>query len=101
MERLCDWVVNKGKVWVHGDRITDGHVAMDMRLTPGLDPGEVARGPSQSAALICDQRGHLRLGGLGALTASTEPVPERLTASRPEVPETVRTNSFRRYLLPS
>lgn len=43
MERLCDWVVNKDKVWVHGDRITDGHVALDMRLTPGLDPGEVAR----------------------------------------------------------
>ncbi|WP_326746052.1 hypothetical protein OG830_36445 [Streptomyces sp. NBC_00121] len=43
MERLCDWVVNEGKVWVHGDRITDGHVALDMRLTPGLDPGEVTR----------------------------------------------------------
>ncbi|MGI5457577.1 hypothetical protein ACQEWB_31295 [Streptomyces sp. CA-249302] len=43
MERLCDWVVNKDKVWVHGDRITDGHVALDMRLTPGLNPGEVAR----------------------------------------------------------
>lgn len=43
MEQLCDWGVNKGKVWVHGDRITDGHVALDMRLTPGLDPGEVAR----------------------------------------------------------
>ncbi|MFE9407384.1 hypothetical protein ACFYN0_01065 [Streptomyces sp. NPDC006704] len=43
MERLCDWVVNKDKVWVHGDRITDGHVALDMRLTPGLVPGEVAR----------------------------------------------------------
>ncbi|MEU9189835.1 hypothetical protein AB0D14_35925 [Streptomyces sp. NPDC048484] len=43
MERLCDWVVNKDKVWVHGDRITDGHVALDMRLTPGLDPGEVDR----------------------------------------------------------
>ncbi|MFE4018015.1 hypothetical protein ACFXPZ_11460 [Streptomyces sp. NPDC059101] len=43
MERLCDWVVNKDKVWVHGDRITDGHVALDMRITPGLDPGEVDR----------------------------------------------------------
>lgn len=43
MERLCDWVVNMDEVWVHGDRITDGHVALDMRLTPGLDPGEVAR----------------------------------------------------------
>ncbi|MET7684357.1 hypothetical protein [Streptomyces sp. NPDC005423] len=43
MERLCDWVVNKDKVWVHGDRITDGHVALDMRLTPGLDPGEIGR----------------------------------------------------------
>ncbi|MER5443328.1 hypothetical protein [Streptomyces sp. NPDC002790] len=42
MERLCDWVDNKDKVWVHGDRITDGHVALDMRLTPGLNPGEVA-----------------------------------------------------------
>lgn len=43
MERLCDWVVNKDKVWVHGDRITDGHIALDMRLTPGLDPAEIAR----------------------------------------------------------
>ncbi|MFD4950446.1 hypothetical protein [Streptomyces sp. NPDC058451] len=56
MERLCDWVVNKDKVWVHGDRITDGHVALDMRLTPGIDPGEVGQdgavGPPQGAALV-------------------------------------------------
>ncbi|MGW0708965.1 hypothetical protein ACWD4G_23955 [Streptomyces sp. NPDC002643] len=43
MARLCDWVVNKNQVWVHGDWITDGHVALDMGAIPGLDPQEVAR----------------------------------------------------------
>jgi len=43
MERLCDWVVNKDQVWVHGDRITDGHVALDMRAITGLDPHVVDR----------------------------------------------------------
>lgn len=42
MERLCDWMYNKDPVWVHGDRITDGHVALDMRVITGLDPAEVA-----------------------------------------------------------
>ncbi|GAU70699.1 hypothetical protein SSP35_22_00020 [Streptomyces sp. NBRC 110611] len=43
MERLCDWVVNKNQVWVHGDRITDGHVVLDMSGITGLDPDEVSR----------------------------------------------------------
>lgn len=42
-ERLCDWVVNKDAVWVHGDRIADGRVALDMRLIDGLDPDVVHR----------------------------------------------------------
>ncbi|MFF0754603.1 hypothetical protein [Streptomyces sp. NPDC004267] len=41
MERLCDWVVNKDQVWVHGDRITDGHVALDMSAIAGLDASVV------------------------------------------------------------
>ncbi|MEU2231226.1 hypothetical protein [Streptomyces vietnamensis] len=40
-ERLCDWVVNKDQVWVHGDRITDGCVALDMDGIAGLDPSIV------------------------------------------------------------
>ncbi|MFB7270641.1 hypothetical protein [Streptomyces sp. NPDC056244] len=42
-ERLCDWVINKDAVWVHGDRITDGRVALDMRAIAGLDPAVVDR----------------------------------------------------------
>lgn len=42
-ERLCDWVVDKDAVWVHGDRITDGRVALDMGLIDGLDPDVVHR----------------------------------------------------------
>ncbi|MFI8515394.1 hypothetical protein ACIGHB_30125 [Streptomyces sp. NPDC085460] len=41
MERLCDWVVNKDQVWVHGDRITDGHVALDLSAIAGLDASVV------------------------------------------------------------
>ncbi|MQT03572.1 hypothetical protein FF041_26385 [Streptomyces jumonjinensis] len=40
-ERLCDWVVGKDAVWVQGDRITDGRVALAMRGIDGLDPGVV------------------------------------------------------------
>nr|WP_202450096.1 hypothetical protein [Streptomyces sp. SID4917] len=40
---MCDWVVNKDAVWVHGDRITDGRVALDMRAIVGLDPTVVDR----------------------------------------------------------
>ncbi|MFE5325490.1 hypothetical protein ACFRCG_03590 [Embleya sp. NPDC056575] len=37
-ERLGDWVVDKDQVWIHGERITDGHVAPDMRAIACLDP---------------------------------------------------------------
>ena len=42
-ERLCDWVVNKDRVWVHGERITDGHVALDMGAIASLDSSVVDR----------------------------------------------------------